>query len=76
MLKDKIKLIADSQSKQVDRKTLAANTVSTNTASANNTTSSNSSATDKLRELQGLKKEGLISEKEFQSKKKQLLDNL
>jgi hypothetical protein len=36
----------------------------------------NSSASQKLRELQGLRKDGLITEDEFQNKKKQLLDKL
>lgn len=37
---------------------------------------SSSSTSQKLRELQGLKKEGLITEDEFQNKKKQLLEKL
>ncbi len=37
---------------------------------------SSGSTTDKLRELQALKKEGLISEDDYQKKKKQLIDQL
>ena len=36
----------------------------------------NGSASQKLRELQSLKKDGLITEEEFQNKKRQLLDKL
>jgi len=44
--------------------------------STQETSSANSSVSQKLRELQELKKDGLITEDEFQNKKKQLLDKL
>lgn len=38
--------------------------------------SSKSSTTDKLQELQSLKDKGLITEAEYQAKKKQILDSM
>lgn len=71
---------ASQQNDSQTSKTITTAQVEPSVASANTTsatpTSVNTSVSQKLRELQSLRKNGLITEDEFQSKKQQLLDKL
>jgi len=63
------------QTKTAPAAQLAASDTKTSTASEATTPMSNSTS-QKLRELQALRKDGVITEDEFQKKKQQLLENL